>query len=142
MSPSRLSRLMQLPLFRYDYLQRIVNDREASRLREAAEFQGGDAAMQVNGPGPVSGNTPIGRTEPTVGSTKPESTRPITPRDEVEISEVGRMFDQLSQSSAVRAERLAQIKAEIDAGTYDTPEKMEAALSKLFGEIGLDAGDE
>ena len=143
MSQSRLSRLMRLPLFRYDYLQQIANDRESSRPREAAERQGGDDAMQVNGPGPVSGNTPIGRTEPVSGSTKPEATRPITPRDEVEISEVSRMFDQLSQSSSVRAERLAQIKAEIDAGTYDTPEKMEAALSKLFGEAGLDfVGDE
>ena len=99
--------------------------------------------MQVNGPGPVSGNTPIGPTESAGAADKPEATRPESPRDEVDISEASRMFDQLSQSSNVRAERLAQIKAEIDAGTYETPEKLEAALSKLFGEVGLDdLGDE
>lgn len=48
------------------------------------------------------------------------------------------MLDDLSQSSAVRAERLAQIKADIEAGTYETPEKLEAALSKMLGELGLD----
>lgn len=139
----RVSRLMRLPLFTYDVVRPNVNGREPSRLREASQRQGGSSAMQVNGPGPVSGNTPIGRTESAGAADKPEATRPESPRDEVDISEASRMFDQLSQSSNVRAERLAQIKAEIDAGTYETPEKLEAALSKLFGEFGLDdLGDE
>ena len=95
--------------------------------------------MQVNGPGSVSGTRPVGRTQPISEVHKPESGKPaLSPRDEVTISKASRMFDRLSQSSEVRAERLAQIKAEIDAGTYDTPEKMEAALSKLFSEAGLD----
>lgn len=142
MSPRRFSRLMRLPTFRYDVPEQIVGGREVSRPRDATEHQGGSAAMQVNGPGPVSGNTPINRSEPAGGSSKPEALRPATPRDEVEISEVSRMFDQLSQSPAVRAERLAQIKAEIDAGTYETPEKLEAALSKLFSDAGLSDGVE
>ena len=142
MPSSRLSRLMRLPLFTYDVLQWSGLDREASRSRETVERHGGNAAMQVNGPGPVSGNTPIGRTEATGAAAKSEATHAERPRDEVEISEASRMFNQLSQTSAVRAERLAQIKAEIDAGVYETPEKLEAALMKLIGEAGLGDGDD
>ena len=98
--------------------------------------------MQVNSSGSISGTRPIGRTQPVTEVHKPESGKSLSPRDEVTISKVSRMFDQLSQSADVRAERLAQIKAEIDAGTYDTPEKMEAALLKLFGEAGLDQDDD
>lgn len=143
MPSSRLSRLMRLPLITYDVMQRNVDGREPSRRREASALQRGISAMQVNGPGPVSGNTPIGRTESTDAAPKPEAPRAETPRDDVEISEISRMIEQTGQTANIRAERLAQIKADIDAGTYDTPEKMEAALSKLFGEIGLDeSGDE
>ena len=94
--------------------------------------------MQVDGPGSVSGSRPIGQAKPALAPAKPKAAEPISPRDEVEISEASRMFDQLNQSPEVRAERLAQIKAEIDAGTYETPEKLEAALLKLMGEAGLD----
>lgn len=37
-----------------------------------------------------------------------------------------------------RAERLARIKAEIDAGSYDTDAKLEAALLKMFDRNGID----
>jgi anti-sigma28 factor (negative regulator of flagellin synthesis) len=42
------------------------------------------------------------------------------------------MLDKLSKSPQVRAERLAQIKAAIDSGHYDTDEKLEAALMNMF----------
>ena len=51
------------------------------------------------------------------------------------------MLDQLSQNPDIRQERLAQIKAAIENGTYDTDEKLEAALSKLFNSIGVDLDD-
>lgn len=94
--------------------------------------------MQVDGPGSVSGSRPISQAKPALAAAEPKAAEPTSPRDEVEISEASRMFDQLNQSPEVRAERLAQIKAEIDAGTYETQEKLEAALLKLMGEAGLD----
>jgi anti-sigma28 factor (negative regulator of flagellin synthesis) len=42
----------------------------------------------------------------------------------------------------VRALRLAQIKAAIEAGDYETQDKLDAALSRLFEEIGLEADEE
>ena len=37
------------------------------------------------------------------------------------------------QQAETRAERLARIKQEIEAGTYDTPEKLEAAIDRMMG---------
>ena len=93
--------------------------------------------MEVNGPGPIHHSTPINQTtapqrEPT------QAAKPATPVDEVEISSAGRILEKASQSSAVRAERVAQIKAAIEAGTYETPEKLEAALDKLLDELEAD----
>lgn len=59
----------------------------------------------------------------------------MTPTDEVEISSAGRLLDQLQQSGLVRAERLNQIKAAIESGEYETPEKLEAALQRMLAEV-------
>jgi negative regulator of flagellin synthesis FlgM len=94
--------------------------------------------MEVSGPGSVQGGFPIKQTQPATEVEKAAEPQPVTPRDEVEISSVGKILDDLTQSSEVRAERLAQIKAAIEAGTYETPEKLEAAVEKLLDEIDLD----
>ncbi len=52
------------------------------------------------------------------------------------------MLDKLSKSPAVRAERLAQIKADIASGKYDTDEKLEAAMMSLLQSIvGIESHD-
>ena len=97
--------------------------------------------MDVNGPGPVSNLFPV---KPAVSASnieQPPTAQPVAPLDDVEISAAGKMFDQLSQSPKVHAERLTRIKAEIDAGRYETPEKLEAALMKLMDELGLHNDD-
>ena len=94
--------------------------------------------MDVRGVGsafgavPVRSNpaAPVGR-EAVVG-------KPVSPNDELEISAAGKMLDQLSQNPEIRQERLARIKAAIEAGTYDTDAKLEAALSKMFDALGID----
>ena len=53
----------------------------------------------------------------------------MTPKDELELSAAGRALDRVGDSPEVRAERLAQIKEAIDNGSYDTDEKLDAALS-------------
>ena len=93
--------------------------------------------MQVNGPGSVSGSRPVSQTSPAQAATEPKAAEPTSsPRDEVEISEASRMFDQLNQSPEVRAERLAQIKAEIEdsSSEYDK-EKLQERLAKLSGGV-------
>jgi len=94
--------------------------------------------MEVTGPGSVSGALPIKPTPPGAQAPKPEQTKPVPAGDEVEISSAGKMLDKLNQSPEVHAERLAQIKAAIQAGEYETSAKLEAAVQKLLDEIGVD----
>ena len=46
------------------------------------------------------------------------------------------------QRLVLRAERLAQIKEAIENGAYDTDEKLEAALLRMFDSLGIDLGDD
>lgn len=93
--------------------------------------------MDVSGIGSASGATPLRGVSPT--ASQPAAAPSVTaPQDELEISSAGKMLDRLSESPEVRAERLAQIKEAIDNGAYDTDEKLEAALSRMFDSLGLD----
>jgi negative regulator of flagellin synthesis FlgM len=131
-------RLNRFPVLRYD--NDHAPDRDGSRsdsdVRE--NRYRGHADMDVNGVGSVQGSFPIKPSRPAAEVPRTSQTKPIETNDAVEISPAGKMLEDLSQSTAVRAERLAQIKAAIDAGTYETPEKLEAALSKMLNELGLD----
>ena len=93
--------------------------------------------MAVNGPGSIQNSFPIKPTQST--STPPvqksAETKPIATSDELEISSTGKMLEHLNQSPEIRAERLARIKAAIEAGQYETPEKLEIALKKMIAEI-------
>ncbi len=62
----------------------------------------------------------------------------MTPKDEVEISAVGKMLDDASRTPSIREQRLAQIKAAIEAGTYETPEKLELAVNRMVEQLKLD----
>lgn len=94
--------------------------------------------MDVNGPSAIQGSVPIRPSRPAAEVPQTSESKPIATNDEVEISPAGKMLEDLSNSSAVRAERLAQIKVAIESGQYETPEKLEAALSKMLRDIGLD----
>lgn len=96
--------------------------------------------MDVSGVGSVSGASPVR------GVTPPATTQPVSvpiavPQDELEISSAGKMLDRLSETPEVRAERIAQIKEAIENGAYDTDEKLEAALSRMFDSLGIDLDD-
>lgn len=65
-----------------------------------------------------------------------------TPKDELDISAAGQLADRVDETAEMRADRLARIKASIDEGTYDTDEKLEAALSRMFGSLGIEFDEE
>ena len=91
--------------------------------------------MVVQGPGSVRSTFPV---KPTTPVAPPQPTAPaqaISGNDRVEISTVGRMMEQLTNSGEVRAERLALLKSQIEAGVYESPAKLEAALAKMIAEI-------
>ena len=99
--------------------------------------------MDVSGIGSVSGGVPTRAVSPTTSVSQPSTASSVeSPRDQLEISSAGKMLDRLSETPEVRAERLANIKEAIENGAYDTDEKLEAALSKMFDSIGQRLADE
>ena len=97
--------------------------------------------MEVHGPGFVSGAAPIRGVPRAQGPAEVAAKPPLeVPQDEVEISAAGQLMGKLTEATEAsqRAERLARIKAEINAGTYDSDAKLEAALLKMFEKQAVD----
>ncbi|NLX94783.1 MAG: flagellar biosynthesis anti-sigma factor FlgM [Rhodopirellula sp.] len=57
-------------------------------------------------------------------------------QDELDISDAGRLVDQVREMPEMRMDRIRQIRAEIAAGTYETDTKLETALGRMLDEIG------
>lgn len=94
--------------------------------------------MEVRGLSSARPMSPVSRPEATTGPTEAAPVGPVSPKDEVEISAVGKLLDDASRTPGIREQRLAEIKAAIEAGTYETPEKLEMALNRMVDQLKLD----
>ena len=91
--------------------------------------------MHVYGPAHLHGAQPIG--SPHVSRVSSNQRPPSAPlADEVQISDAARLAEQTQGASDIRYDRVASIRAEIAAGTYETPEKLELALERLLDQFG------
>ena len=65
-------------------------------------------------------------------------TRPEAPQiaDEVDISEAARLVEQVQQMPEIREDRVEAVRQQIAAGTYETSDKLNAAIERLLDEIG------
>lgn len=59
------------------------------------------------------------------------------PSDRVELSDRARYLAKLQQVPAVRQGLIDQVRAQIEAGTYDTPERFDAAVDGLIDDADL-----
>lgn len=55
--------------------------------------------------------------------------------DVVDLSNVSRLAQKVREIPDVRADLVARVKAEIAAGTYETPERLEIAVDRLMEEL-------
>lgn len=94
--------------------------------------------MEVNGLGSIH-KTSFTKPLRPVADARPEQVplaSTLSPKDTVEIGKAGRAKAAAPQPS-LRADRLARIKASIEDGSYDTPERLEAALDRMFSTLGV-----
>lgn len=98
--------------------------------------------MQVNGTQPAGQvHGPHGLSGPHAGRAARQATPPskATP-DQLDIStaasEAADAAADAAESDGVRADLVARIRGEIADGSYETPEKLNAAVDRLFDEIG------
>ena len=89
--------------------------------------------MDVNGVGSTSGGLPVRKVSDATPSEKPIEARPVSPKDELQLSSVNSPeAAKVELEDAFRAQRIAQIQQQIADGTYDTPEKMDAAIDRMM----------
>jgi anti-sigma28 factor (negative regulator of flagellin synthesis) len=55
--------------------------------------------------------------------------------DKLELSGVGHLLKALKSNGDVRMDKVAQIKSQIDAGTYETEARLDAAIGKLMDDL-------
>ena len=82
--------------------------------------------------GPQGINTPHA---PFRGQAAPAAP-PSRPTDRVEISPAAEAAVQAAETGEVRQDLVNRIRAEIADGSYETPQKLDAALDRLLDEIG------
>jgi negative regulator of flagellin synthesis FlgM len=58
------------------------------------------------------------------------------PVDQVDISPAAEAAAQASETGDVRADLVARVRGEIAAGTYETAEKLDAALERVLDQLG------
>ena len=90
--------------------------------------------MQIYGPSQLHGPQAISSPHVRPSSpAQPGSTQPA--QDELQISDAGRLVDLANQVPAIRQDRVDSIRAQIASGTYETPDKLDAALSRFLDEV-------
>jgi anti-sigma28 factor (negative regulator of flagellin synthesis) len=83
----------------------------------------------VGGSSPVQKvtTTPVQKQTPAADAAKPSL------RDRVELSGAGHLLGALQAN--VRADKVASIKAQIDAGTYEDDHKIDVAVDRLLDDL-------
>lgn len=93
--------------------------------------------MQIYGPSYLHGAQGVNAPHATRLTQPAAAARPSADTaDTLEISSQAAVASRLSEIPDIRHDRVAAIKAQIAAGTYETGDKLEAALDALLDEIG------
>jgi negative regulator of flagellin synthesis FlgM len=92
--------------------------------------------MHISGTNHVHG--PHGINPPHTSQRGQAARSAAAPRDadRVEISPAAEAAVQAAESGDIRTELVNQIRAQIAAGSYETPDKLNAAVDRLLDEIG------
>lgn len=91
--------------------------------------------MQIYGATHVHGPQAINAPHAAKASETSAVQRGSSTSDELSISETGSLLAQIRDLPEVRLDRVQALRAEIAAGTYETDEKLNAALDNLLDEL-------
>ena len=92
--------------------------------------------MHIYGPSQLHGSQAIGAPHSARAAqpmSRPEATQIA---DEVDISDAARLVEQVQQMPEMREDRVEAVRRQIAEGTYETGDKLNAAVERLLDEIG------
>ncbi len=92
--------------------------------------------MQINGPAHVHGPQPINAPHRAKAASPTPSSQPAAPTDQLDISQEADMVSRMRDIPDIRQELVSQIRSQIEAGTYETEQRLSGAVDRLFDEIG------
>jgi anti-sigma28 factor (negative regulator of flagellin synthesis) len=84
----------------------------------------------------VGGTSPVQRvvTNPVQKQVPADAPRQLPASDKLELSGASHLLKALKNND-IRADKVAQIKAQIAAGTYDDDKKLDAAVDRLLDDL-------
>lgn len=91
--------------------------------------------MQIQGPTHVHGAQPINAPHRVQARQAASQTGQVTGTDQLDISREADIVSRARELPEIRAERVAEIRTAIEAGTYETAEKLDIAVGRLLDEI-------
>lgn len=98
--------------------------------------------MQING---INGAQPVNPTNQVESAKATQAASITNPTDQVDISTEAELNSQtvelvnqleIQDLPEIRSDRVAQIREALEAGTYETQEKLDIAIDRLLDEIG------
>ena len=93
--------------------------------------------MHVYGPSHVHGVHGVNAPHAPAPARAAEQPSGLTaPRDEVQISDVGRFVEQTHGLPEIRSDRVEDLRAALASGTYDIESKLDVTVDRLLDEIG------
>ncbi len=92
--------------------------------------------MQIHGPTHVHGPQSINAPHRSVAAASAPSTY-ATGVDQLDISREADLASRIRDIPDIRADRVASIRLAIEAGTYETPDKLEVAVGRLLDEMSI-----
>ena len=91
--------------------------------------------MQIHGIASLHGAQPLSgphRTEPTQAAAPADTWFGV---DQLDISPEANLVSQVRDLPDIRADRVAELRAQIAEGVYETDEKLEVAVGRLLDEL-------
>ena len=92
--------------------------------------------MMIQGTGFVHSSQAINNAQRTAASQPAVQTSSLAEVDQLDISPAAELASRSAEAAAVRQERVAQIRAAIEAGEYETDDKVAVAVDRLLDQIG------
>lgn len=92
--------------------------------------------MQIHGPAHLHGPQPISAPHHSKPQQPPAATEASRDVDQLDISPQADLVSRIHDLPDIRADRVAEVRAQIASGEYETEAKLDVALDRLLDEIG------
>ncbi len=92
--------------------------------------------MEIRGTGNVGRSEPVQPNPLNSNRFKTPEDAKLDRADKVEISDLARFKALLKEVPEVRLDKIEKIRAQIDAGIYETPERIARTVDKILEELG------